>query len=242
MIDYTEDYLLDKEIKILQPVNGYRASTDAVLLAASACNIHPNDAILDIGSGTGAVSLCIASRFEKLQPNITGVELQTELAELANKSAKANSFDFLKYINADAFNSGLPFCSFDHVFTNPPYFESSMPTSPKKGKALAHTFGKYNLADWVSLCIKMVKPQGYFYMINRAEALDEILTALKGRMGDITIIPLYSKAEQAANRVIVRAKKDSKAPLSIAKGVIIHKNDGAYSEEAEQILRKGAAL
>ena len=88
----------------------------------------------------------------------------------------------------------------------------------------------------------MVKPQGYFYMINRAEALDEILTALKGRMGDITIIPLYSKAEQAAKRVIVRAKKDSKAPLSIAKGVIIHKNDGAYSEEAEQILRKGAAL
>ena len=33
--DYSNDYLLDKKVKIFQPLDGYRASTDAVLLAAS---------------------------------------------------------------------------------------------------------------------------------------------------------------------------------------------------------------
>lgn len=35
MADYSEDYLLNKRVKIFQPTDGYRASTDAVLLAAA---------------------------------------------------------------------------------------------------------------------------------------------------------------------------------------------------------------
>ena len=31
---YTNDYLLDRQVKILQPVDGYRASTDAVFLSS----------------------------------------------------------------------------------------------------------------------------------------------------------------------------------------------------------------
>lgn len=64
MIDYTNDYLLDKKVKIFQPVNGYRASTDAVLLSSLA-QIKNGDSILDVGSGTGAVSLCLAHRLPK---------------------------------------------------------------------------------------------------------------------------------------------------------------------------------
>ena len=123
MPDYTEDYLLDKKIKIFQPNDGYRAAIDAVLLSAAVEKLRPGDNILDIGSGTGAVSLCLAQRFFELAPQITGVEIQPMLAELSNMSATANNFSFLKYINADIFDCGLPFCSFAHVVSNPPYFE-----------------------------------------------------------------------------------------------------------------------
>ena len=61
LTEYTSDYLLDKKIKIFQPINGYRASTDAVLLAAFVSGFKGGK-ILDVGSGTGAVSLCLAQR------------------------------------------------------------------------------------------------------------------------------------------------------------------------------------
>lgn len=34
MQEYSEDYLLDKRVRIFQPLNGYRASTDAVILSS----------------------------------------------------------------------------------------------------------------------------------------------------------------------------------------------------------------
>ena len=66
MQDYTNDYLLDKKVKIFQPVNGYRASTDAVFLSSilDENNVKEGDKILDVGSGTGAISLCLASRLK----------------------------------------------------------------------------------------------------------------------------------------------------------------------------------
>ena len=240
MADYSEDYLLDKKIKIFQPTEGYRAAIDAVLLAAAVENVRPGDNILDIGSGTGAVSLCLAQRFREAR--ITGVEIQPELAELSNMSAKANGFDNLNYINADIFAAPLPFCSFAHVVSNPPYFESSMPASPKSGKAAAHNFARYGLKEWIDLCIKMVRPKGCFYMVNRTEALDEILSRLRGRLGEIRVFPLYSKTGQNAKRVIIRARKDSRAPLSLAPGLIIHNRDGTYSAAAEKVLRDGNRL
>ena len=48
MAEYTNDYLLDKQIKIFQPTNGYRASSDAVLLSSVVGNVRQNEKILDL--------------------------------------------------------------------------------------------------------------------------------------------------------------------------------------------------
>lgn len=241
MADYSEDYLLDKRVKIFQPLDGYRASTDAVLLAAAIGKVKKGDRILDAGSGTGAVSLCLAERFKDNGITIKGLELQPELAELSNLSAQANGFDFLSFENADIFNYKQDFCSYAHVISNPPYSESDMP-SPNQSKATAHNFRASDLEKWIAFCLKMIKPQGYFYMVNRAEALEDILAAIHGKLGAIEVFPLYSKNGQTAKRVIVKARKDSKAPLIIKEPVVIHEADSTYSGRAHAILRSGAPL
>lgn len=241
MTDYTEDYLLDKRLKIFQPINGYRASTDAVMLSAMISSLKKGSSILDVGSGTGAISLCLASRLQTFAPRIIGLELQPRLAELSNLSAAANGFtDFLNYIHCDIKHKpeNIKNCSFDHVITNPPYAENDMP-SPNESKALAHNHRDFSLTGWINFCIKMLKPKGRFYMINRAEAIDEILTAIYGKLGHIEIIPLFSKTGQKAKRVIIRAQKDNHAPAIIHPGLIIHDFNGEYSETARQILRLG---
>ena len=194
MIDYTNDYLLNLKVKIFQPVNGYRASTDAVLLSSLPDKVKKGDAVLDVGSGTGAISLCLAHRFRQLGVSICGFELQPELASLSAQSAAANGFsDFLNYCCTDIRSRNIPFPpgSFQHVITNPPYSAADM-KSPNPGKSLAHNFEHFSLGEWIRFCLKMLAPFGYFYTVNRAEALPEILCALHGRAGENVIIPIYS--------------------------------------------------
>ncbi len=241
MADYSEDYLLGKRVKILQPLDGYRASIDAVFLAAAVNCVKKGDTFLDAGSGTGAVSLCLAERFKTSNITVTGLEIQPQLAELSNLSARANGFASVEFINRSLHNSGLAFCSFGHVISNPPYSEKDFP-SPNPGKATAHNFEGAGLTEWINTCIKMIKPQGYFYMVNRAEALEHILYALHNRMGGIRVVPLQSKEGQNAKRIIICARKDSKAPLTLYPPVVVHDKEGNYTPQAQRILRGGESL
>lgn len=240
MFEYTNDYLLNKKVKIFQPVNGYRASTDAVLLSSLIAQIKPGENILDVGSGTGAVSLCLAHRLEKHQPQIRGIEIQPELAELSNLSAQANGYGFVQFLNYNIQDKipELEPCSFCHVISNPPYALEDMP-SPNPSKSTAHNFQQLDLTAWIKFCIKMLRPFGHFYMINRAEAVNEILCSLYHKAGNITIIPVYSKPGQNAKRVMIYAQKDSKAPTIIHSGITIHTADSQYTPDAHQILREG---
>lgn len=241
MTDYNENYLLDKKVKIYQPTDGYRASSDAVWLAASVEKVKKGDSFLDVGAGTGAVSLCLAERFKNTEVDITGIELQPMLADAANKSARGNAFNFVRFINANIFEAKFQPCSFSHVITNPPYALDDM-ASPNPSKAAAHNFQYENLDKWLDFCIKMLKPFGRFYMINRAEALDDIIFHIHKRLGGIEVFPLYSKQGQPAKRIIIRAQKDSKAPLILHPGILVHNDDGTYSEKAKKVLREGKPI
>lgn len=243
--NHTNDYLLDKQVKILQPTDGYRASTDAVLLSAMVDNAANGARILDVGSGTGAVSLCLAQRLQAQQVEIIGAELQPELVELSNASAEANGFDFLHYLHTDIrqkqSDERLRPCSFDVVISNPPYSANDLP-SPNSGKATAHNMQAFDLAGWIGFCLKMAKPFGHIYLVNRAEALPQICSALQGKAGGISVLPIYSKHLQNAKRVIVAAQKDSKAPCRILPPFVTHDESGAYTTTAEQILRGGKSF
>ena len=241
MQDVEKDYLLDKKVVIYHPKGLYKASSDAVWLSSSVAKVKKGDNILDVGSGGGAVSLCLASRFKESQITITGVELQQELAKSSNDSAKANGFDFVHFENCNIFEAKLKPCSFAHVVTNPPYSSSDMP-SPNDSKATAHNFKFEDLKKWLDFCIKMLKPQGMFYIINRAEALEDIISHISPKLGAIEVFPIYSKQGQKAKRIIVRAKKDSKTPLVVHAPIFVHNEDGSYSDKAEEILRKGFSI
>ncbi|MBR2273996.1 MAG: methyltransferase domain-containing protein [Alphaproteobacteria bacterium] len=239
-MDYTEDYLLNKTVKIYQPINGYRAAIDAVFLASMVAvdKIKSGAKIADIGSGTGAVSLCLAARLKAQKIEITGFEIQSNLVDLSNQSATANGFDFLRYELCDIREKNNDKAGiFDVVVTNPPYSDHDMP-SPNESKKYAHNMQNFDLNKWLSACLKMLKPKGYFAIINRTEALNEILLALHNKAGNIQILPLYSKEGQQAKRILIVAEKGSHAPTKILPPLYTHDNEGNYSKEAEKILRQ----
>jgi tRNA1(Val) A37 N6-methylase TrmN6 len=239
---FTTDYLLDKQVKILQPVDGYRASTDAVFLSSllRAEDVKNGDTILDVGSGTGAISLCLASRLKQTGVRITGIDIQPELVSLSNQSAAENGFSsFLSYQLSDIREKTiLPLGSFSFVVTNPPYSDHDMP-SPNPSKSLAHNHQNFDLSGWLTFCAKMLRPKGKLFIINRTEALDEILAVLHNRAGNIQILPIYSKLGQPAKRIAVIAEKGSKGITKILPPFYTHNQDSSYTEKAQSILRQG---
>ncbi|MCP4394229.1 MAG: methyltransferase [Alphaproteobacteria bacterium] len=232
--EITEDFLLGKRVILKQSSDGYRAAIDPVFLAA-ATPAKDGDKVLDVGSGTGAASLCLAKRVNGLK--IDGVELQDAMLEKAIENAKLNGVD-ARFVKGDVVvgSDCLEKNSYDCVMTNPPFMDGGM-ASPNRVKSKAHAESSASLADWITYCVKMVKPRGTFSIIHRADRVDEILYLISGKLGGITVIPLWPKVRKNAKRVIVVGRKGVKTPAVLSCGIVVHNDDGSYTTKAEDILR-----
>jgi len=86
--EFSEDGFLGGRLIIAQPRAGFRAGHDAVLLAA-AVPAKPGQRVLELGSGSGVASLCLAARVADV--SVVGIEIDAELVRLANENAARNS-------------------------------------------------------------------------------------------------------------------------------------------------------
>lgn len=226
---------LDGRIIVAQPQDGFQSGSDAVFLAA-AVPARDGEKALELGSGSGAASLCLEARVPGAV--ITGVERDAELAALANRNAQANKAR-AHFISADIF--ALPpelKRDFDQVFANPP-FHGEGQVSPDAARAAA-LMDDGRLGDWLKLGLQRTVSGGYFTAILRADRLNEALAAMPEK--GVAAFPLFPRAGEAPRRVIVQARKGSRAPFALLPGLVLHQADGAWTPEADAILRRGTAL
>ncbi len=241
--DFSEDGLLGGRVRLRQPVAGYRVAIDPVLLAA-AVPAQAGETVLDVGCGVGAAALCLAVR--ETGARITGIEAQRDLVRLANDNILLN--DLAGRVSAMTGDLLRPPPriepgSFAHVMANPPYLERGQATPPSDaGKAQAQVEGEADLAAWVRFALTMVRAKGTITFIHRADRLEHLLALLAGRAGDIAVYPLWPGGAKPARRVIVRARKDVASPLRLLPGLVLHDAGGAFTREADAVLRDGAAL
>ena len=142
----------------------------------------------------------------------------------------------------DAFAAGNQ-AAFDQVISNPPFFEQGRHTrSPRETRAAAHGEEGLDLAGWIKAAAISLKPGGRLTVIHRADRLGELLRACEGRFGAIVIFPLWPKPDVEAGRIILRAIKGRRTLPRLLTGLVLHRTDGAYSPQAEAILRDAAAL
>lgn len=191
-----------------------------------------------MGCGIGTAAIALALRCPHV--SVTGVEIQTDLCELAFQNIEANDFsDRINVMQADILRppSFLKENSFDQVMTNPPYYEDSRTqSSPSPSKAQANT-ETVDLGKWIKFCLKLLKPKGAFTMIHRAERLPEILTHLENQTGDLVVYPLWPASNKPARRVLIQARRNTGGELRLARGMILHGGVNKYTPEAEAVLR-----
>lgn len=235
MVETPTDSFLGGRVQVVQPASGFRSGLDAVMLAAAVPAVSGQSG-LELGAGTGAASLCLAARVPGI--SVTAVEVQEELVRLGRNNATANGAD-IAFVAGDVFALAPSLRrGFDQVYANPPFhLEGRNSPTPSRAKALTD---RGMLGDWLKLGLKRTAAGGYFTAIIRADRLNEALAALPSR--GVCVFPLWARQGEAPKRVIIQARKASAAPFALLAGLILHQPGGAWTAEADAILRHGEAL
>jgi tRNA1(Val) A37 N6-methylase TrmN6 len=235
--DWSEDALLGGRVRLRQPRRGHRAGTDAVLLAASA-EVQRGERVADVGASTGAVGLMVAARVPEI--DLLFVEREAGLAALCRENVLLNGLGGrARVIEADVLApaaareaAGLVPGNADVVVTNPPFLDPARTRrSPDAARAGAHVLPEGGLALWLRACADLLGPKGRLALIHRADSVEDVLGAIPRGFGGVNLRFVHPRRDAAAIRVLVAARRGSRAPLAVEPPVFIHE-DARFTSEA----------
>lgn len=232
------DDLQINNLKIIQNKNGFCFGIDSVLLSDFAKEIKNNSKIIDLGTGTGIISILLTAKVKVKE--IIGIEIQKDIAEMATRSINLNNLeDIIKIINTDIkkLDKELECGIYDAVVTNPPYMKDN--TGKKnlnKTKLISRHEVECNLEDIARISYKILKNNGEIYMVHRPDRLVDIMEIFRKYKLEIKKIRMvYSNQKNNANLVLIKAIKNAKPFLKIEKPLYIYDENGNYTREIKEI-------
>jgi tRNA1Val (adenine37-N6)-methyltransferase len=239
MNSYTSDTFFNGKIRITQDRTGYRFSIDAVLLAYFA-DPRSGEKVIDLGTGCGIIPLILAYR----QPHIAiyGVEVQTELAELAVTNVRGNQLeDRITVFCTDmkllrpAMTSG----PVDLVVCNPPFRrQGSGRINPDAQRAVARHEIKANLGDIIQTSHRMLSTGGRLVIIYTAGRLTDILSRMRTDGIEPKFIRMiHSRQDTEAALILIEGVKGGRPDLKIAPPLIIYDKKNNYTDEVGSMFR-----
>jgi tRNA1(Val) A37 N6-methylase TrmN6 len=242
----SDDALLGGRVRLWQPRSGFRATSDAVFLAA-AVPARSGQRVLELGCGTGAAFLCLAARVPGLA--LAAVELQRDYAELARANAARNAVAAEVHA-ADLADLPPPLRrGFDHVIANPPFHAAGDGTPAADTGREAALREATPVSVWLAVAARRLVPGGTLTLIHAADRLPDVLAALPATLGSVAVLPLAARADRPAGRVLLRARKGGRAPFRLLAPLVLHAGAAHVDDRADDhtpaaraVLREGAAI
>lgn len=233
------DDLVRDGMKIIQREDQFCFSLDSILLAHYV-TIRAKDRIVDLGTGTGVISLIMSALGAK---DITALEINPVMAALAKRNVEGNhKEDVIHVMECDYTKAGeyFPSGSFNTVVVNPPYREvGSGEASPVPGKAMAcHELGA-SLSDVFKASQYLLKYGGRMTMVHRADRLaDLIAIGREYHMEPKRMRFVYARTHHPASRVLIEWRYGGHPEVEIDPPLFIHNPDGSYTKEVLDIYGK----
>lgn len=235
------DDLEFKNLKIIQKENGFCFGIDSVLLCDFAKEIRNNSKVLDLGTGTGILSILLSEKTNLKK--IYGVELQKDIANMAKRSVILNNLqNKIEIINLDIndLESIFELNSFDSIVTNPPYKnENTGKINDNEYKYISRHETTANLSDFIKISFRMLKDKGSLYMVHRPERLIDIIFELRShRLEPKNIKFVYSNKDKEPKLVLIKAVKNANKFLKVGKPLFVYDEQGNYTKEILKIYNK----
>lgn len=225
------DDLLTHNMRIIQSEEVFSFSLDAVLLARF-CWVPSRGNIVDLCTGNGVIPLLLSTR---TKANITGVELQSRLAGMAERSVHLNRLDEQISIicqDLNVFSREVAPGSYDLVTVNPPYIPAKVgDIHANEHIAIARHEITCTLDEVLLAASRLVKSRGKVAVVHRASRLAELIAAMKKyRLEPKRMRLIHPRIDAEANMVLLEAIKDGAPELRILPPLIVYEG-GQYCDE-----------
>ena len=244
-IELDEDERIDdlefKNLKIIQNKKGFCFGIDAVLLSDFAKNIKSNAKVLDLGTGTGIISILLCGK-TKLN-KVIGVEIQKNVYELAKKNIIINNLENrFEVINENITNLVNIYEKnlFDAIVTNPPYKKGNTGiTNENKVKQISRHEISAKLEDFIEISSKLLKDKGEFYIIHRPERIVDLFSEMrKYKIEPKEIRLVFSNKNNPPKMILVKGVKNAKKYINFRENLYIYDENGNYTDEILEIYHK----
>ena len=212
-----------------------------MLLSDFAKEIKKGSEVLDLGTGTGIISILLCGKTNL--KHITGIEIQEDVYKMAQKSIELNNLqDRFSIINEDIRNLSkkFPANSFDAIVTNPPYKkENTGLKNEDKVQFISRHEVMCNLEDIAKTAASLLNSNCSIYMIHRADRLVDIIqTFKKYKLEPKKIRFVYPKINKEPNLILIKATKGGGEFLKVEKPLIVYNENGTYTDEILKIYDK----
>ena len=244
------DDLEYNNLKIIQNKKGFCFGLDSVLISDFAREVKKGSCGVDLGTGTGVISLLLSAKTNLKK--IIGVEVQEDVADMAKRSVYLNKMqDKIEIVNGNIkdilqkkdkyiINEKLQMESFDFVVTNPPYKKlETGKVNENEYKYISRHEVTANLEDFMKVSRYLLKDKGAFYMVHRPDRLVDIVELMrKYKIEPKRLRFVHSKIEKEPSLILIKGIKNARPFLKIEKPLIVYKENGEYTEEIYKIYDK----
>lgn len=238
------DDLQYKGLKIIQNTKGFCFGIDSVILSDFAKNIKKGSKVVDLGTGTGIIGLLLCKKTELKE--IVGVEIQKEVAEMANRSIKLNKLeDKFKILNTDINkifeDKLLEKNKFDVVVMNPPYKEKGTgKINEVDSKIISRHEVKATLSDFIKVASNLLKDKGEIYIVHKPERMPDIIQKMReNKIEPKEIKIVYSNKKTEASLILIKGIKGANKFFKILEPLYIYEENGEYTKEIKEIYNIG---
>jgi len=230
--------LFNGRLNLYQTKKGYRFSIDSVLLGHFASK-KATCRIADLGTGSGVLPVILA-RQQKVE-SITGIEIQRELADLAEKNVFYNNCQEkvnIKCADIKKVSQEFVLESFDTIITNPPFYSlGTGRRNPDSENAIARHELKGTLSDFLTGSSFLLKSGGIFFAVYRPARLVDLVSEMrKNKIEPKAFQFVHPNKTEAANIVLVEGVKGAGTETKILSPLILYKENGKYTEQANAVF------
>jgi tRNA1Val (adenine37-N6)-methyltransferase len=232
-------YFQFKQFIIQQHKTAMKVCTDACLFGAwLADKLYTKQItarnILDIGTGTGLLSLLLA---QKATVNIDAVEIDKAAAQQALENFSSSPFSTQLHLYPVSFQNFTANTKnkYDLILSNPPFFENDLKSS-EAGKNLSKHEDNLSLTSILALSKTLLKPGANIALLLPATRLPQLLTLTKQQHLYCNYI-LMVKQTPAHKPFRVCSILNEKQTALTEEEIIIKTKDGAYTNAFTQLLK-----